>query len=70
MHAMPSQRSVQAPPLPSRMAPVVKPASWIIWANAGCGGNLRMLSTRYWYEARSPARIVPRRGMTENEYWS
>ena len=70
MLAIPSQRSIHAPPFPSCMPPVVKPASWIILAKSGCGGNLRMLSTRYWYEARSPARIVPRRGMTENEYWS
>ena len=70
MHAMPSHRSIQAPPLPSCIAPVVKPASWIIFANSGWGGNRRMLSTRYWYDARSPARMVPSSGMTENEYWS
>lgn len=67
---MPPQRSVQVPPLPSCMPPVVNPASAIIFANSGCGGNLRILSTRYWYDSRSPARIVPRSGMTENEYWS
>ncbi len=29
-----------------------------------------MDSTRYWYDARSHARIVPNNGTTENEYWS
>lgn len=29
-----------------------------------------MDSTRYWYDSRSPARIVPSRGMIVNEYWS
>jgi hypothetical protein len=70
MHATPLHRSRQAPPAPSRISPVTKPASLIIWANAGCSGNFRIDSTRYWYESRSPARIVPSSGMTENEYWS
>lgn len=33
-------------------------------------GNLRTLSTRYWYEALSPDTISPIVGMIENEYAS
>lgn len=65
---MPPHKSVHAPP--STFSPVLKPASLIMSANSGCGGNLRIDSTRYWYELRSPARMVPNRGMMEKEYCS
>lgn len=67
MVAIPPHKSVQAPP--STFLPVANPASLIIWANVGWGGNLRIDSTRYWYESRSPANMVPKSGMTVNEYW-
>jgi hypothetical protein len=66
IHAIPPHRSVHASPSKSR--PVINPASRIIPANSGCGGNLRIDSTRYWYDALSPANIVPRSGIIEKEY--
>ena len=66
--AIPPHRSIHAPPLPSRTAPVANPASEIILENSGWTGNRRIDSTKYWYELRSPASIVPSIGMTENEY--
>lgn len=70
MHAIPPHRSRHAPPSPSKFPPVAKPASAIICAKSPWLGNRRIDSTRYWYDARSPARIVPSSGITENEYWS
>lgn len=47
------------PPLISSNETSENPASRIIAAKACCGGNLRMLSTRYWYESRSPVIFSP-----------
>lgn len=46
----------------------LKPAFSIITLNTLCDGNLRMLSTKYWYACRSPATASPMAGMTLNEY--
>mmetsp|Transcript_86777 Transcript_86777/g.173218 ORF Transcript_86777/g.173218 Transcript_86777/m.173218 type:complete len:233 (-) Transcript_86777:373-1071(-) len=47
-----------------------KPASRSICAKSSCLGNLRIDSTRYWYDARSEAISSPIFGMTPNEYFS
>mmetsp|Transcript_15204 Transcript_15204/g.57375 ORF Transcript_15204/g.57375 Transcript_15204/m.57375 type:complete len:312 (+) Transcript_15204:1704-2639(+) len=58
------------PKVMSRLRAETKPASSIIPLNASWLGNWRMLSTRYWYESRSPVTACPTAGITLKLYAS
>ena len=70
MHTIKPHKFRHAPLPPSKFSPMAKPASPIIGEELPWLWKRRTDSTRYWYDAQSPAKIAPNNGITENEYWS